>query len=109
MADARIQQSDAAPVFDVDVDRTRAQQLGLTERDVTNSLVVAGRQQPGRADLLAESGTTACSYPIVMQTPQYQLDSLAALRQPADQRRDRRQPAGARRPRQLQRAAPRNA
>ncbi|MGH8174224.1 MAG: efflux RND transporter permease subunit, partial [Rhodanobacteraceae bacterium] len=47
IADARIQQSRRAPVFNVDIDRTRAQELGLTTRDVTNSLVVnlAGSSQ----------------------------------------------------------------
>ena len=40
VADARIQQSPANPTLNVDVDRTRAQYVGLTERDVTNSLVV---------------------------------------------------------------------
>jgi len=36
-----------SPGFNVDVDRTRAQYVGLTERDVTNSLVVnlAGSSQ----------------------------------------------------------------
>ena len=45
------------PGFNVDVDRTRAQYVGVTERDVTNSMVVnlAG-SQPGRADLLAQPG-----------------------------------------------------
>ena len=40
VADARIQQSRSQPAFNVDVDRTRAQYVGVTERDVTNSLVV---------------------------------------------------------------------
>ena len=41
VVDARIQQSPALPVLDIDVDRTRARVLtGLTERDITNSLVV---------------------------------------------------------------------
>src|SRR5438445_6471155 len=40
VADARIQQSPSNPTFNIDVDRTRAQFVGLTERDVTNSLVV---------------------------------------------------------------------
>src|ERR1700754_1581831 len=40
VADARIQQSPNNPTFNVDVDRTRAQYVGLSERDVTNSLVV---------------------------------------------------------------------
>ena len=52
-----IQQSPNNPSFNIDVDRTRAQYVGLTERDVTNSLVVdlAG-SCAGRADLLAQSG-----------------------------------------------------
>ena len=56
LVDARIQQSLDAPAFEVDVDRTRAQYVGITERDVTNSMVVnlAG-QQPGAADVLAQS------------------------------------------------------
>jgi multidrug efflux pump subunit AcrB len=47
VADARIQQSNRAPLFKVDVDRTQAQLLGLTTRDVTNSMVVnlAGSSQ----------------------------------------------------------------
>jgi multidrug efflux pump subunit AcrB len=80
LADARIQQSHASPGFNVDVDRTRAQYVGLTERDVTNSLVVnlAGSSQVAPTFWLnPENGV---SYPIVMQTPQYQVDSLAALR-----------------------------
>ena len=40
IADARIQQSPNYPTFNVDVDRTRAQYVGLTERDVVNSLTV---------------------------------------------------------------------
>src|SRR5262249_15605437 len=40
-ADVRIQQSRSAPSFQVNVDRTRAQYVGLTERDVTNSLSVS--------------------------------------------------------------------
>ncbi|WP_163284803.1 efflux RND transporter permease subunit, partial [Enterobacter hormaechei] len=40
VADARIQQSPNNPSFDVNVDRTRAQYVGLTARDVTNSMVV---------------------------------------------------------------------
>ncbi len=79
VADARIQQSPNNPTFDVDVDRTRAQYVGLTERDVTNSLVVnlAGSSQVAPTFWLnPENGV---SYSIVMQTPQYKLDSLSAL------------------------------
>jgi multidrug efflux pump subunit AcrB len=79
VADARIQQSNKAPVFNVDVDRTQAQQLGLTTRDITNSMVVnlAGSSQVAPTFWL--NPANGVSYPIVMQTPQPQLDSLSAL------------------------------
>ena len=79
VADARIQQSPANPRLDVDVDRARAQYVGLTERDVTNSLVVnlAGSGQVSPTYWLdPKSGV---SYSIVMQTPQYRLDTLSDL------------------------------
>jgi multidrug efflux pump subunit AcrB len=79
VADARIQQSNKAPVFNVEVDRTQAQQLGLTTRDITNSMVVnlAGSSQVAPTFWL--NPANGVSYPIVMQTPQSQLDSLSAL------------------------------
>jgi CzcA family heavy metal efflux pump len=79
IADARIQQSPNAPTFNIDVDRTRAQYVGLTERDITNSLVVdlAGSAQVAPTYFL--NPDNGVSYSIVMQTPQYQIDSLAAL------------------------------
>jgi len=80
VVDARIQESQANPGFDVNVDRTQAQLLGITERDVTNSLVVnlAGSSQVAPTFWL--NPANGVSYPIVMQTPQYALDSLAQLR-----------------------------
>jgi multidrug efflux pump subunit AcrB len=79
IADARIQQSPNNPTFNIDVDRTRAQYVGLTERDVTNSLVVnlAGSAQVAPTYYL--NPDNGVSYSIVMQTPQYQVDSLGAL------------------------------
>jgi multidrug efflux pump subunit AcrB len=79
IADARIQQSPNNPSFNIDVDRTRAQYVGLTERDVTNSLVVnlAGSGQVAPTYYL--NPDNGVSYSIVMQTPQFQIDSLSAL------------------------------
>ena len=79
VADARIQQSTKNPTFIIDVDRTRAQYVGLTERDVVNSLTVnlSGSGQVAPTYYLnPENGV---NYAVVMQTPQYQLDSLSAL------------------------------
>jgi multidrug efflux pump subunit AcrB len=79
VADARIQQSPSNPTFNVEVDRTRAQYVGLTERDVTNSLVVnlAGSGQVAPTYYL--NPDNGVSYSIVMQTPQFKIDSLNAL------------------------------
>jgi multidrug efflux pump subunit AcrB len=80
LVDVRIQQSDRGPSFNVDVDRTRAEYVGVTERDVTNSMVVnlAGSSQVAPTFWLnPENGV---QYSIVMQTPQYQMDSLSALK-----------------------------
>lgn len=79
VVDVRIQQSRRRPVFNVDVDRTRAQEMGITMRDVTNSLManLAGSGQVAPTFWL--NPQNGVQYPIVMQTPQYRLDTLAAL------------------------------
>ena len=79
VADVRIQQSRKNPVVNIDFDRTRAQDVGVTTRDVTNSLVtsLAGSSQVAPTFWL--NPANGVSYPIVMQTPQYALDSLSAL------------------------------
>jgi multidrug efflux pump subunit AcrB len=79
VADARIQQSPSNPTFNIDVDRTRAQYVGLTERDVTNSLTVnlAGSGQVAPTYYL--NPDNGVSYSVVMQTPQFQIDTLSKL------------------------------
>ncbi len=79
IADARIQQSPNSPGFNVDVDRTRAQYVGVTERDVTNSMVVnlAGSSQV--APIYYLNPENGVSYSVVMQTPEYKMDLLGAL------------------------------
>jgi multidrug efflux pump subunit AcrB len=80
VADARVQQSAALPTIDVNLDRTRARYTGVTAADVTDSLVVnlAGSTQVAPTYWLNEkSGVT---YPIALQTPQYQINTLPALR-----------------------------
>src|SRR5664279_1454387 len=82
LVDARIQQSLSGPGFNVDVDRTRAQYVGVTERDVTNSLVInlAGSSQVAPTFWL--NPDNGVSYPIVMQTPQSRVDH--AIQHPVD-------------------------
>jgi multidrug efflux pump subunit AcrB len=78
--DLRIQQPFDAPRLFVDVDRTRAQQVGYSQRDVAGNLLVAlsGSSQVTPSFWLdAKNGV---SYFIAVQSPQYRLASLDDLR-----------------------------
>ena len=79
VADARIQQAFNTPTFNVDVDRTRAQLVGVTERDVAQNLqdTLAGSIQTAPTFWL--NPKNGVSYPIVAQTPQYWERSLSNL------------------------------
>jgi len=79
VADARIQQSARYPQLDVDVDRSRIGQYGLTERDVTASLgnSLAGSSQTAPVYFLDPA--SGVSYPVVAQTPEYQVGSISDL------------------------------
>ncbi|CAP54505.1 efflux RND transporter permease subunit [Gluconacetobacter diazotrophicus] len=80
IADPHIQQAYDYPEFDVRVDRSRAAELGLTQRDVANDLLVSltGTFQTNPTFWLDTKN--GVSYPLVAQTPQPQLDSLDTLR-----------------------------
>jgi len=77
--DVRLQQSSHYPEISVNVDRTRADEMGLTERDVTNSLVVNLSGSIQVAPVFWLNPRTGVSYPIVAQTPQYHMDTLSRL------------------------------
>jgi len=79
VADARIQQSSKSPAIDVNMDRVQAQELGITPKDVTNNMVVnlAGSSQVAPTFWL--NPANGISYSVVMQAPQYNLDTLSDL------------------------------
>ncbi|OJU14247.1 MAG: RND transporter [Alphaproteobacteria bacterium 64-11] len=79
-ADVRLEQSSHYPEFGIDVDRTRASQTNITERDVTNSLVVNLASSYQVAPTLWLNPRNGVSYPVVIQTPQYRLDTLGELK-----------------------------
>jgi multidrug efflux pump subunit AcrB len=79
VADARIQQSAGQPTLAVDIDRTRAQYTGVTAADVTNSLVVSLASSSQVAPVYWLNEKNGVTYPIALQTPQYQIDTLPAL------------------------------
>ncbi|HTW75798.1 MAG TPA: efflux RND transporter permease subunit [Steroidobacteraceae bacterium] len=79
VADARIQQSAREPTFDVDIDRTRAEYAGVTAADVTDSLVVNLASSLQVAPTYWLNERTGVTYPIALQTPQYDIDTLPEL------------------------------
>ena len=80
VADARIQQSSALPTIDVNLDRTRARYTGVTAADVTDSLVVNLDSSIQVAPTYWLNEKNGVTYPIALQTPQYQIDTLPKLR-----------------------------
>ncbi|MDR3454132.1 MAG: efflux RND transporter permease subunit [Rhodoferax sp.] len=79
-ADARIQQPFDAPDLTVNVDRTRAAAVGLTQQNVAQSMLVAmsGSFQTSPSFYLdPRNGVT---YNVAIQAPQYRLNSLSDLR-----------------------------
>ncbi len=79
VADARLQQSSDNPQLRVDVDRSRMAQLGLTERDVTNSVTTSLAGSSQTAPTFWLNPKNGVSYPVVAQTPEYRVDSLPGL------------------------------
>jgi len=79
LVDTRMQQSSGQPQLQVDADRSRMAQLGLTERDVTNALAtsLAGTSQSAPNFWL--NPKNGVSYNMTAQTPEYKLDTLEAL------------------------------
>ena len=78
-ADARIQQPFDLPNWTVNVDRTRAQAIGLSQQNVAQSLLVAlsGSFQTSPSFYLDPAN--GVSYNVAVQTPQYRIDSLSDL------------------------------
>jgi len=79
VADARIQQSNRYPQLNVQVDRSRIGQYGLTERDVTNSLATSLAGTSQTAPVYYLDPKNGVSYSVVAQTPEYQVGSFSDL------------------------------
>jgi multidrug efflux pump subunit AcrB len=79
IADLRVQQVFNYPQINVEVDRTLAAEVGLTQRDVADSLLVtlsgSGQVRPN----FWLNNKNGVSYPIVAQTPQYRVDTNSDL------------------------------
>ncbi len=78
--DVRVQQPFNYPNLTVDVDRTRAEDTGLTQLNVTQSLLVALSGSFQTTPEFFLDPRNGVSYNIAVQSPQYRVDTMAALR-----------------------------
>ncbi|MGF6602659.1 multidrug efflux pump subunit AcrB [Paraburkholderia sp. GAS448] len=79
LVDARIQQPGDAPAINVDVDRTKAIQAGLTQRDVAQNLLIALSGSSQTTPNFWLDPKNGVSYPLMAEVPQYDIHSLQTL------------------------------
>jgi multidrug efflux pump subunit AcrB len=77
--DLRIQQPFNYPKFHVEVDRTKTSQVGFTQKDVANNLLISLSGSSQTTPTFWLDPRTGVSYNIATQTPQYRVDSLQDL------------------------------
>src|SRR5215467_9942902 len=68
-----------APALRLNVDRSRAQQVGLQQRDVAQNLLVSLSGSFQTAPTFWLNRENGVSYSVSVQTPEYRVDSLQAL------------------------------
>ncbi|HEX2597244.1 MAG TPA: efflux RND transporter permease subunit [Terriglobales bacterium] len=77
--DLRIQQALDQPYLDINVDRTLAGQIGYTQRDVAQNLLISLSGSFQTSPTFWLNPKNGVSYSIATQTPQYRLDTLQGL------------------------------
>jgi multidrug efflux pump subunit AcrB len=80
LVDLHIQQAQNLPQINVDVDRVRANLVGLTQQDVASNLLTALAGSSQVSPTYWVDPKSGVSYSIATQTPQYRLDSLQDLK-----------------------------
>ncbi|HEX9366804.1 MAG TPA: efflux RND transporter permease subunit, partial [Vicinamibacterales bacterium] len=79
IVDLRVHQVANQPSFEVDVNRTRAAQVGLTQRDVANNLLVSLSGSAQTSPTFWLNPATGVTYSVATMTPQYRMSSLQDL------------------------------
>ncbi|HEY2025084.1 efflux RND transporter permease subunit [Paraburkholderia sp.] len=79
LVDARIQQPGDEPAINIDVDRTKAMQAGLTQRDVAQNLLIALSGSSQTTPNFWLDPKNGVSYPLMTEVPQYDIHSLQTL------------------------------
>jgi len=78
-ADVHIHQEVNYPEVRVNVDRSKSDQLGLTQRDVANSLLISLSSSGQVAPNQWLNPVNGVNYQVAVQTPTYRIDSFDAL------------------------------
>src|SRR5206468_7712464 len=77
--DVRVQQPGYLPKFEFTIDRTKASEMGLAERDIANSVLLSlsgsGQVQP----VYWMNPKNGIQYLINVRVPEHRIDSLSAL------------------------------
>ena len=79
IADAHLQQEVDGPDFFVDIDRTRATEFGLTATQIANNLNVSLSSSEQVSPNFWTDPSNGIPYYLVVQTPQYWVNSMTAL------------------------------
>ena len=77
--DIRVQQPADQPELHFAVDRTKASQLGLTERDVASAVLLSLSGSSQTQPNFWLNPKNGIQYPVSMRVPEYPMDSFAAL------------------------------
>ena len=77
--DVHVQQLFSAPTLYLDVDRTRAQTVGLSEQDVANSLLLTLSSSFQINPSFWVNPANGMEYNVAVQVPQYKVDSMQSL------------------------------
>ena len=78
-ADVRVQQVMNSPELRFDIDRAKAQQMGLTQRDVSSDLLISLSSSGQTAPNFWLNPANGVQYSVSIMTPQYKMGSLADL------------------------------
>jgi len=77
--DVHVQQAFDAPTIFMNIDRTRAQYVGLQSRDVAQNVLISLSSSFQTAPNFWLDPKNGVSYSVAVQTPQYRVDTLQAL------------------------------
>jgi CzcA family heavy metal efflux pump len=77
--DVHVQQAFDGPTLHMDIDRTRAQSVGLQARDVAQNLLISLSSSFQTAPAFWLDPKNGVSYNVAVQTPQYRMDTFQEL------------------------------